>query len=61
VYKGKKLDRRERRRVVREFSLVFSNPFQAVGKIIKTFQNMANDGEFVGVMENLLAKFQPEV
>jgi len=43
------------------FSLVFSDLFQAMSKIIKLFQNMANDGEFVGVMDNLLAEFQTEV
>jgi len=33
VSKGKKLEIRERRKEVWEFSLVFSDPFQAVGKI----------------------------
>jgi len=32
-----------------------------MGKIAKKTQNMANDGEFVGVMDNLLAEAQPEV
>jgi len=32
-----------------------------MGKIIKSFQNMANNREFVGVVDKLLAKFQTEV
>jgi len=32
-----------------------------MGKIAKRTQNMTNDGEFVGVMDNLLVEAQPEV
>jgi len=40
---------------------VFSNLLEALGKIAKLLQNMANDGEFVGMLDQLLANTQFEV
>jgi len=41
--------------------VVFSDLLGALGESAKILRNMTNDGEFVGMLDHLIAKAQPKV